>query len=190
MWREYESARAQFTFDAIICVNVAGVEHPGPFDYWASYHPELYFHWQDLRKQAGRPVSPDLQLWAGIYHGKRLGERIALPLHWINCGGGSSGFLATMVALQELKAWRVVLCWVPMENTPRFDDPSAWREAVEYRQTWLDAKPDMQDRVRSMSGWTKEILGEPTKEWFDQTPTSEHHEGLHGTLHQSEVPGL
>jgi hypothetical protein len=35
-----------------------------------------------------------------------------------------------------------------------------------YRKGWERKLPDIKDRVRSMSGWTKELLGKPTKGWL------------------------
>jgi hypothetical protein len=37
-----------------------------------------------------------------------------------------------------------------------------------YRGGWLSEQPVIMDRVRSVSGWTMELLGEPTVEWLEE----------------------
>ena len=79
-----------------------------------------------------------------------------IPELW---AGGSSGLYACQVA-QALCFRKAVLCGVPMTSDPRFFDPAPWAGSARYRQAWARHK-DRLGFVRSMSGWTRDLLGEP-----------------------------
>jgi hypothetical protein len=89
----------------------------------------------------------------------------------IDVHGGSSGMLATFVALKE-GASRVILCGIPMSpDMQHYHDVKKgrpWLEAKKYHRHWVGAEQEMADRVRSMSGWTATLLGQPTKEWLER----------------------
>jgi hypothetical protein len=82
---------------------------------------------------------------------------------------GSSSLLAVRVAL-GLGYDRVICCGVPLDSTGRFYDdprkPSIWDweglAGEAYRVAWKEAA-DMEfaGRVRSCSGWTRDLLGAP-----------------------------
>ena len=77
---------------------------------------------------------------------------------------GSSSLLGTKAALFKLGYNKVVLIGCPM------DTGSIENKAKSYsvfRKGWLYFKSDLVGKVKSMSGWTKEFLGEPTKEWVE-----------------------
>jgi len=76
---------------------------------------------------------------------------------------GSSSLLGTKAALFKLGYNKVVLIGCPM------DTGSIENKAKSYsvfRKGWLYFKSDLVGKVKSMSGWTRELLGEPTKEWI------------------------
>ncbi len=52
----------------------------------------------------------------------------------------------------------VALPW--MESLP------VWGDAPHYREAWTDALPEIAGRARSMSGWTRDLLGAPTADWI------------------------
>jgi hypothetical protein len=71
------------------------------------------------------------------------------------------------VALNELHADRVVLAGIPLtRQAGHCDEAGDWRDAEKYRREWQDSADEMRPYVRSMSGWTRELLGEPTSEWL------------------------
>ena len=78
---------------------------------------------------------------------------------------GSSGLFAVGVALHALKADRVILCGVPMDHSPnRYRDEDEWKQWQRYRIGWTQARDrGMLENVRSVSGWTADLLGRP--EW-------------------------
>ena len=154
---------------AIIATNHAGRDRPGRVDAWASFHAELFNRWIAEREAAGRP--PALMLWTAErpLHEPQMPPNLHLTSHW----GGSSGLLAVAVAL-ELGFRRIVLCGVPMTaEGEHYDRAGLWIDAGNYRRAWLDRAGVLAGRVRSMSGWTRDMLGEPDSAWlFDPPPSA------------------
>jgi hypothetical protein len=91
--------------------------------------------------------------------------------------GGSSGFFATKVALDD-GATHVVLAGIPIEaSAGHIFRPGPWdagqptNPADSYQLTWqLLAEQGHLRRVRSLSGFTATLLGKPTKEWLATPP--------------------
>lgn len=72
---------------------------------------------------------------------------------------GSSSIVGTLVALQ-LGYEKIILCGIPLTGNAFEGNPyEAFRPGWEYH------KDKFVDKVRSMSGWTAELLGVPTIEW-------------------------
>lgn len=156
------AALALFTPDVIVAVKDIGITYP-KYDYWATLHPER------LPKELGQRRASGLVDPVCIYtYAVRGVGNLGVPIKTLKITGGSSGMLGTEVAL--LHAARVVLTGTPLDpkqvhyRRPRKD---GWKAAVHYRKVWTDDYPRLKDRVRSMSGWTKELLGAPTKEWLE-----------------------
>ena len=42
-----------------------------------------------------------------------------------------------------------------------------WTACRNYRKQWIAHKARLDGRVKSLSGWTKELLGEPTSDWIN-----------------------
>ena len=68
-------------------------------------------------------------------------------------GGGATG------------AGRVV--GMPMDEQRHFTRGQAWDMATFHRDGWTKALPKIERKVRSMSGWTRELLGGVTLEWLE-----------------------
>lgn len=87
-------------------------------------------------------------------------------------GGGSSSFFGVQVAL-EMGYRRIVLCGVPFDATGRFYFPP-WRGGHDYKGTdgweiWQKWRGEGRLKgVRSASGATRELLGEPERDWLWQ----------------------
>lgn len=157
--RDRIDALALFAPDLIIASNHAGRDEHGRVDHWATMHPELFPMWMRARALAGLP--PAGQLW----HARH--RQTDLPSKPIESWGGSSGLLCVAVAF-ELGCSHIVLAGVPMQKMSRhYDDPRPWNEARQYWPAWERKLPQLQGRVKSLSGWTQELLGRPTGEWLD-----------------------
>jgi hypothetical protein len=80
---------------------------------------------------------------------------------------GSSGLFAVKAALEVLGADRVVLAGVPMSTDQRhFNKGEPWAKGAPYLDAWRIALPFIRDRVRSLSGFTRDLLGAPTPDWL------------------------
>lgn len=158
---EAEVRAMGFEPDIIVATNHAGRDREGPVDHWCSFHVELFPLWLRQRREAGRPEPG--QLWS--CHARPAPEglpRVRKAANW----RGSSGLLAVTVAL-ELGATHVVLCGVPLRKEgEHYDKPGLWRDAGNYRKGWVEHAAEMNGRVRSMGGWTEELLGRPDPAWL------------------------
>lgn len=83
---------------------------------------------------------------------------------------GTSGLYAVQIALEDLGFDGVILAGCPIDAAHGTRDPKSLMtepDRVErYKPEWRLALPHIGERTRSMSGWTRELLGEPTPEWL------------------------
>jgi len=159
LWDDKAAALKLFEPDLVIACNHAGRDERGRVDHWVTMHPDIRTRWIGERVEAGLP--PAGQLWHPRHRGNYPDST------QIESWAGSSGMLCIAVAY-ELRCSHIVLCGVPMEKQHgHYDDPRPWHECRQYHQVWERRRPRIQSRVRSMSGWTRELLGAPTKEWLN-----------------------
>ncbi len=150
-----------FTPDLIIACNHAARDELGRVDHWATMHPELYSLWLRQRRDAGRPMT------AKLWHARHCRLPNGIESEPIDSWGGSSGLLCVRVAI-HLGCEKIVLAGVPMRKTfAHYDNKLPWFEARQYWTAWERRLPEMQGRVRSLSGWTADLLGRPSREWLD-----------------------
>jgi len=95
---------------------------------------------------------------------------------WIfDDGGGSSSFFGVQIGL-ELGYRRIVLAGVPFDASGRFYFPP-WKNGHDYAGTddwelWERWKAEGKlENVRSVSGRTRELLGEPDWSWLNGSDT-------------------
>ena len=144
-------------FDALdidattIAVNDIGTRYPETLDYWATLHPSKFEDWQHRRADRD---------YASIGRNPARGIDIVVREKW----PGSSGLYAVQIALFELGAKRVYLCGVPMTVSPHYFNAEDWTDASKYYRGWVRALPEIKGRVKSFSGWTRELLGHP-EDW-------------------------
>ena len=142
--------------DLIVATNDAGVVYPGQLDAWATLHHERFAEWQ--RRRVGN------QNYRAFIHAPFTGLACEVVRErW----SGSSGLYAAQVALQELGASGVVLCGVPLSpEAAHFFNSAPWSDADVFRQGFEAALPVIRDSIRSMSGWTRDLLGFPDPQWL------------------------
>lgn len=164
VWDEMVQARKLCNFDVVIGTGHAVCDYPGEVHHWVSFHTELLrSFWVKTRRARG--YSEVSNFWTALHSGR---ARSTLDgIQTIDVNGGSSGLIATMVALGPVNADKVVLCGIPMQVSPQYDNIVPWREAVNHQAAWKAYLPQLAGRVKSMSGWTRELLGTPTKEWLN-----------------------
>lgn len=154
----------------VITMNDMGTVYPGPIDVYCTLHPEKFRGWQDKRLTNG--LNTD---YLAITHERndvvpsRNPYRVdrVVSYEWDGTSGsGSSGLYAVKVAL-ALGAARVVLAGVPIDmNFNHFNDKRKWQECSMFQHTWDQVAPRLQGKVKSLSGHTKYLLGEPTFRWL------------------------
>ena len=148
----------------VIAVNDCGIVWPRHLDYWVSCHPDKFHarddrtgEWLKRREEGGHPRP--LHVLGPTVPNAEI-ERYRNRWH-----GGSSGLYGVEVAVRKENAGRVVLCGIPMDMRPNRFRKGPWEDARRFRLSWIRHRGDM-GKVRSMSGWTKEILGQPGAEWL------------------------
>lgn len=156
VYSEFEAALDLGEFSGLVGCNHVGVTWPGRFDGWVSLHGDrLTKPWAAARRRRGLPDHKAL-FTSDMTERRFPGQT----------NPGSSGLFALKVALVDLGFDRAVLCGIPLTPTAHFDDPSAWKAALDYREGWTQALPHIADRCRSMGGWTADTLGRPTAAWI------------------------
>lgn len=157
-----------FDPDCVIAVNDMIARWHGPIDHAVSLHVEHLPGWLRARAtlQSERPT-----VWS--HHGSLLASRQPhLVDRFAPDWKGSSGLFAVTVALEL--GMRAVLCGVPMDSQPHAPGRSAdtWQgpwpqhQVDTYRKAWIANRDRLNASVRSMSGWTAEILGKPDQDWL------------------------
>lgn len=91
--------------------------------------------------------------------------------------GGTSGLFAVQIALERLGCDGVILAGVPLDpaagvnyqrTAKQIARGDAWAGSAldRYRRGWMKALPEIASRVRSVSGWTRNLLGAPDPDWM------------------------
>jgi len=171
LWSDYIEAVKLAKFDAVCAVNQSGCHFPDRIDYWCTLHPEKLLKWQQYRHDEG--YSND---YVSISHEKpetfelgkaypRIDKRVDFRYPGMT-ESGSSGLLAVK-AMQEEGFDQIVIAGMPMQlDQAHFHDAKPWSERNMFIPAWEKAYPFIHPSVRSMSGWTCELLGYPSHEWF------------------------
>lgn len=154
--------------DGVVACNDVGAEWPGELDGWASLHPNKFIQagWIAKREANGYPPAKRIFGHARSVQRMRrelLPENIEAPATDLTekLGSGSSGLFAAEVALCELRFDRVVLCGVPLDRAPHFFGGPDWDQHDRFRRRWIKLPEEARNRMGSMSGWTRELLGGP-----------------------------
>ncbi len=158
VWEDIKQARTLFEPDAYFVINDMVPLWSGPCDYVCSLHSEKVAEWLRSRTRNGYPGIGEV--WCHKKVGNAPVDRL-IP-DW----AGSSGLFACKVALQE-KFDRIVVCGVPLDAAQNhIDRKRPWHAANAFRGGWKTRKKLIAPYVRSMSGWTKDLLGGPTADWL------------------------
>jgi len=164
-------------YSDVMVVNDIGMYLNLPVKHWVGLHCPHMKHWQglrSLRKLGEKDVFSDVRDSNPILHtaerfmtaDRALHEIWEIDLQREDIGG--SGMFAIHVALC-LGYENIVLCGMPMTNSGKFCYPP-WDVGhmgdggAQGALLWaIDRYPEIPSRVRSMSGTTMKLLGEP--EW-------------------------
>lgn len=169
MWDDVERALDLTEFDGVVAAKGVGEVWPGHLDAWVTLHPEKIRKSIDARSRAGYPRCLRVFAHKTDAHSRRyVTDPVPYKFDSQN-NSGSSGLFAVKVALEHLGFDRVVLCGMPLDRSQgRLDGLDLWHGSNTFEKGFRESFPLIKDRVRSMSGVTKQLLGEPTVQWLTE----------------------
>lgn len=170
VWDDVAQAREFGPYDQIIVLNHMIRYWVGRIDIFATLHPELLWVWSAERNARGMEKP---KLVAAHTNNASVGRPNAYPVdiytdyRWSGMSGsGTSSLFGVKVAIERWPESRIVLCGCPMDaQAGSFTGAGRWSDPASYREAWKIALPRIEGQVRSVSGWTADLLGKPTKEW-------------------------
>jgi len=141
----------------VMAVNWAGFLYPMDKRHFVTLHGEELPHYLALNrihyKQRGHIFTHALD-----------NAEVVWDFDEPEIGNGTSSLFAVLIAL-VLGYNPVILAGVPLDNSGNFYHPleykvNAWEKSGTHDK-WLEYRPLFMNRVFSLSGFTREILGEP-----------------------------
>ena len=168
VWEDMEAALALGHYDATIAINDILEYYDGEIDYAVSLHPQKYAGWM---KERDRKDFPKPKCFVGFV-GKKATDAYQIDLIvdylWPGMGkSGSSGLFAVKVAIDQ-GFDKIVLCGIPMDLRQHFFSAKEWTQADKFWDAWPKMANHFKNETRSMSGRTKELLREPTRQWLTE----------------------
>lgn len=165
VWADFAAACEIAHPHLVIATNDAGALAES-VDHWCTLHPEKFQEWSSQRSSAG--LAPAGAIWFHKEQRASLQGTGYVEHKITEDWGGSSGLFAVKVAL-ELGVDKIILCGVPMTaQGAHFFDDAEWRWSGRYQTGWTNHLPDIADKVRSVSGWTEQLLGRPDRVWLNR----------------------
>lgn len=156
-------------WDSTFAINNAVADYDGRIDYAVSLHANKFDLWMGEREK--RELEPPHNFFghSGKVKPRNYDLTDVFDYKWPEQhGSGSSGLFAVRIAL-ELGYNRIALCGVPMQSAEAhyWQKSRAWEIGERYQRDWEATKHRFENQVRSMSGWTRDLLGPPNADWFD-----------------------
>jgi len=165
----YELAEGVVEYDTM-CVNYGALVCPHEMQHYAAGDA----HMRDMQRVAqSLPDSVSKHAWNP--------RAIGFDVRWVRNGrggwNGTSGNLAYKIGL-ALDYTRIVLAGCPMDNSGNWycdqipeDDIKAGKDHRHHLWKWMEMSLRPIGRFcRSMSGNTRDMFGEPTREWLWHLP--------------------
>lgn len=104
---------------------------------------------------APAPPETNPQSWMGV-------EVDIVEPYYPPVGRSGSSAMTGVLAALRMGYEKIVLCGCPLTgNAPEGNPYEA------FRLGWMDHREELIGKVKSMSGWTMELLGQPTEEWLN-----------------------
>jgi hypothetical protein len=173
---EADEAKKFCTYNYTIVVKRVLYQYRGHVSAFVSLHPEWCNEYLQLRSDFGYNMGFDVYVPSlfPLSDAQRQQYGFTGRVYKAEDGwAGSSGLYAIRVARQLLGFDKIVLAGMPMDTQARYGDPvdSVWAGGDSgvhrYRRGWKQHLEHYQSQVRSMSGWTKDLLGKPDKKWLE-----------------------
>lgn len=169
VWLEAERAFLEYEIDYVIAINNCVADYPGRIDAALTLHPVKMQEWLETRSNRKYP-SPRYVVAHEDRRGKREYPCInkVIPYMWPEMRySGSSGLFAVKTAFELFSADKVILAGVPMSvGSDHYHKPGIpWKDADAFWPAWQSTFPRLVGKVKSFSGRTAQLLGQPSKEW-------------------------
>ena len=149
--------RKEFDF---MCIGIDAIDNvKSEIKYVATYHPT------DIRKIKEKKIGGFNPKFICHEQNKEKNVDIVIPIYKGAGEKSGSSALLGVYAAQMLGYNKIIVCGCPLEGVSK----TTRYPYSNYRLGWLKSSKLEKDKVRSMSGWTKEFLGEVTKEWLLST---------------------
>lgn len=138
----------------VMAIGLDTAEYEGRIDHVATYHPYELPDFRQRRKVIGGNmdyITHSHESPEGQAHAQRLWPYIK--------PSGSSAMLGIQAGM-GMGYKKIVVAGCPLVDRK-------YTITCDFRAGWTARYDVIKDVVRSMSGWTRELLGAPTKEWLD-----------------------
>jgi hypothetical protein len=158
---EYSAARAMCdaaskSVSTFVCNDTLTI-FPDAIDYAVTLHPDKMHGWQRERTKNKLPM-PFGSIWC---HRSYLGFS-----HHTRDWQGSSGLFMVKIALEQ-GFTHMILCGIPMDvDSDHIMRHKPWNAAPGFVRGWNRHMMEIKPFVRSLSGWTRQQLGEPDMLWL------------------------
>jgi hypothetical protein len=151
VWADLAKIPPLLETGCVIPVNDMMLKYIGPRIAGATLHAEAAHKWRGH----GGPI------YSHVDDGVAVTDLVPMTHGW----HGTSALYACEVAF-HLGATKVVLAGCPIDGAPNCypGRPSLEGFLQHYRRGWENALPSIKGRVFSLSGWTADLLGQPSLE--------------------------
>jgi len=157
VYEDAEAALKLFTPDLVAATNNIGIDWEGQLDHWFTLHPTECADWvgmemavaRRVREGRNRPIT-----WA---------HKAAKGIDQVSDDWGGSTGLFAVKNLRHIGCEKIILAGVPMTSDgAHYYSKTLWSKAHMYHKGWRNHYDEIAPYVRSMSGWTQELLGAPS----------------------------
>jgi len=161
VWDDISSV--SFNGKDVLVLSDMGMFFPGTITHWASCHPNIIVGGKLVRDQ--RRYHEDFLSHIPDYAAPKIGD-----VTWtIPKLAGTSGMFGTLIGI-GLGYTKIILAGIPLNRSGHFWNPKikVKFDKSGIRLSWQQISQKIfNNKVRSLSGWTRELLGSPTEEWLN-----------------------
>lgn len=162
VWTDLAQAELLAPKHEKIGINFFPVHYRDNVTHWVTVHSDKMRYWLPLRQYYNNSKA-----WTHSYM-----DDASIDIVWdIRYDSGTSSLYALQIAL-KMGYQKILLCGITLDEQPCFYDPPThtYKHAQRERTAWKQLPDDMKSKVRSFSGFTKDLLGTPTQEWLSALP--------------------
>jgi hypothetical protein len=129
--------------------------------YFATYHPSDIEPAMERRKKYGGNINFEKIIAHQQHHNNATGRDLVDLIIPCEPPTGSSALLGVLAGIR-MGYEKIIVCGCPLigSNDKAYD-------YAKFQPGWTAKLNEIKGVTRSMSGWTRELLGAPTKEWLE-----------------------